>query len=302
MNSSIEAGLALELPPTRWISEGGGPRLAFSAYPAENPWLHILISHGLGEHRGWYHHVASTFQAAGISAYTFDHFHHGVSEGRPGDVPEYSVLAGGVRLALEQGMAPFCSPDEPKALLGHSNGGLAVLQALPSLSKGLISAVVLCNPLLGLPRWLVRWGMFPLRIMNNLNSAWMVPMRNYPPHLTGNRTIWGDYRRDQLRLRRVSARFVLEMAHTAGVAHGEASCQGLPLLLLCAGLDRIVDRSATMDWFQRLDTHGKWINEYPGLRHELFNEIQWRSILADITAWLRERMQERSGIIGEAAG
>ena len=95
MNSSIKPGLAARPPPLRWLENARGERLAFSEYPAKEPWLHLLVSHGFGEHRGWYHHVAETLRGQGISTYTFDHYHHGESAGRPGDAPRYAALTEG---------------------------------------------------------------------------------------------------------------------------------------------------------------------------------------------------------------
>ena len=151
MSSSIRAGLATAPLPLRWLKDSRGQRLAFSAYPAREPWLHLLISHGFREHRGWYHHVAEALRGQGISTYTFDHYHHGASQGRGGDAPAYRVLTDGLQLALEQGVLPGLSPGERVGLLGHSNGGLVVLRAFASQSSPQVCFVVLSNPLLALP-------------------------------------------------------------------------------------------------------------------------------------------------------
>ncbi|MEE8395932.1 MAG: alpha/beta fold hydrolase [bacterium] len=287
MSSSIKAGLAAQPPPTRELWDSRGRRLSFSEYPAESPWMHLLISHGFGEHRGWYDHVAGAFRDAGISTYTFDHFHHGTSSGKLGDVADYGEFIRGLRLALDAGVAPRCPPGEPLVLLGHSNGGLAVLLTLPELPPGRVAGVVLTNPLLGLSRRLVRWGLFFARLLTPFAPGLMIPSRSRPERLTSDRSLWGDYGRDPLRLRRLSIRFFREMAVAARRARRQPSCHGKPLLLLCGEQDRVVRKKATMGWYARLEAPAKKLLEYPGLRHELFNETQWRRVLDDIVEWLR---------------
>ena len=300
MNSSTtSAGLATHLPPTDWLSHGEDtPRLAFSSYPARKPWLYLLISHGYGEHRGWWHHVAEGLQAAGISTFTFDQFHHGVSEGKPGDVRDYGELVNGLELALTKGVLPQVPAGKPVALLGHSNGGLCALRALAGQSAGektlgapwdRVSFLVLSNPLLGMRARLSKFGIPVARVLGMFLPGFMLPTPSFPPFLTSDRTHWKDYRRDPLRLQRGSAKYFLEMVDAAQLAFQRPSCGGLPLLLLWAGRDRVVNGQATLDWYERLENPSKTLVRYPKLNHELFQEPVWPELLESVVTWLRDQ-------------
>lgn len=291
MSSSIRAGLAAEPPPFRWLEDAQGQRLAFSEYPAAEPWLHLLISHGFGEHRGWYHHLAEALRARGISTYTFDHYHHGISDGRPGDAPRYAALTDGLRLALEKGLMPGLGPGARVGLLGHSNGGLTVLRALPSLPSGVVSCVALSNPLLGLPLSVSWWARPLAAVLGLLAPKLQLPVNTVPERLSGNSEIWPDYARDSLRFRSVSVRFFGAMAAAARLARREANCHGQPLLLLFGRSDPVVNGAATLGWFQRLNTQQKKMIAYPGLRHELFNEREWEAVAMDLVEWLKAQAQ-----------
>ncbi len=288
MNSSTRAGLSTDLPPPFWLKNRQGMRLAVSEYPAPRPWLHLVVSHGFGEHRGWYHHVAGALREQGISTYTFDHFHHGISDGRPADIPAFGVLTEGLRLVLEQGVGPRLPPGAPLALLGHSNGGLAVIRALGELPVGQVSCVVLSNPLLGLPLRTTLWGAALAGVLGLFAPRLRLPTRPVPERLTGDSTIWPDYDRDPYRFRSISVRFFKAMLFAAHTAYWEANCQGLPLLLLCGERDWVVDRFATRNWFARLESERKKLIAYPTLRHELLNEREWGLVVADIVAWLKQ--------------
>lgn len=290
MNSSIRAGLASEPPPLRWLENAQGQRLAFSEYPAADPWLHLLVSHGFGEHRGWYHHLAGALRGQGISTYTFDHYHHGVSDGRRADVAQYGALTEGLRLALEKGVLPGLAPVARVGILGHSNGALAVLRSLNSLPTEAVSCVVLSNPLLRLPWPVSWWGPALAALLGRFSPALRVPFHTIPSRLTGNAEIWRDYGRDPYRFRVISVRFFKAMMSAAEAARKQANCQGLPLLLLFGERDPVVNSGATLDWFERLSTGRKHMISYPRLRHELFNEREWEVVVADMVDWLKVQL------------
>ena len=62
----------------------------------------------------------------------------------------------------------------------------------------------------------------------------------------------------------------------------------LPVLLLQAGDDPIVDGEAVRRWFERLRAPGKRYHRYPGFGHILDFEPQRERYWDDLTAWLEE--------------
>jgi len=299
MNSYGSPGLADPPPPTAWLETPDGRRLACTLYAAPEPWLCVLVSHGFAEHRGWWVHVAEALRARGITVYTFDHFHHGRSSGRPGDVRDYAELTGGLRLALEQGLLPARPAGVPVAVLAHSNGGLIALRALRELPPGLVAGLVLSGPLLGLPALTLALAWPLARLVSLVVPGLRLPLRTMPWRLTGHRAIWPQYRADPLRCNCISARYFLAMLSAIRRTRREATCGGIPLLVLTAGRERIVHLGHLKRWFRRVDSPDKEHRHYPRLRHELFNETRWGEVLDDTVAWLRARFQARPG---KAAG
>ncbi|MBI4083191.1 MAG: alpha/beta fold hydrolase [Candidatus Lambdaproteobacteria bacterium] len=284
--------------PIVWLEDGRGGRLACTPYDAERPWLHLLVSHGFAEHRGWWDHVARALRGEGVSVLTFDHFHHGQSTGRPGDPPGYDAFVRGFRLALEQGLLPRRRSGGPLAVLGHSNGGLIALRALRALPPGpareWVQALVLSAPLLGLPRVTSVFGRLVAWLMERVDPALRFPLHPLPWRVTGNRAIWGDYLRDPLRGRGITARYFWAMLAAAAAERAEPGCRGLPLLLLTDGREHIVSQQAMEEWFRRVPSSDKERRHYPGLHHEMFNEVAWRDVLGDVLGWLRRRFDPRS--------
>ena len=291
MNSSTRAGLASDLPPTLW-ARGARGRLAYSFYAARKPWLNVVISHGLGEHRGWWHHVAETLRRRGINTLTFDHYHHGKSDGVPGDVPNYDVLSDGLKLALAKGMEPR-RRRLPVVLLAHSNGALVALRTLPAI-RGRLAGLALCSPLLGLPAFTLAtgWPLAWLLALRNPRSFW--PLKPRPWRVTRDRSIWPHYVADPLRLNRISARFFLAMARETRAVSRRSSCYGLPLVLFSAGQDVVVSRAAMERWFSRVQTRDKQRVHFPRARHEVFNDLGWAKAVELLTRWLAARWRRRT--------
>jgi len=293
--TELKAGLAERLPAPEWLAPASGPaagmRLAFRAYPALRPRANVLVSHGLAEHSGWWQHIALALQASGVSAFLFDHFHHGVSAGRPADVPGYDLLAEGIRCALEQGVLPR-GDGAPVVLLGHSNGGCASLFALPSVARR-IQGLVLSSPLIRM-RWISHWlGPLPAFAISRFDPGayWRLPLD--PTKLTSDARLWPMYAADPLRFHQISARFYFAMRSACGAVAARTDTCGVPLLLLSAGNERVVNLGAMLDWYARLGERDKTHSVHPGRQHELFNEVDWPRPVAEVVAWIEQRFPAR---------
>ena len=97
----------------------------------------IVIMHGLGEHCGRYHHIATFLNSCGLSVRTYDHRGHGQSGGSRGDVPDPLALVRDAELIIRQ----FAQSGHARPLLfGHSMGGLFAAQLAAILSTRLMAA------------------------------------------------------------------------------------------------------------------------------------------------------------------
>ncbi|MDH4224584.1 MAG: lysophospholipase [Deltaproteobacteria bacterium] len=287
----MKPGLVDHIPVEAWLKDSRGRSMAFSAYPAAHPWLQVLICHGFGEHRGWWHHVAEAFQKEGVTVFSFDNFHHGVSDGAPSDVADYNHLADGVLLAMHQGVAPRRVKGVGLVVLGHSNGALAALLASPRFAPGEVSAMVICSPLLGLSPLATFGGGAAARLLYKIDPAIRIRLHRDLKENTRNQAIWEDFSRDPLRFQHISVRFFIEMARAARQARETITLPGMAVLLLGGGKDKVVHRKHYLRWYQRLESPDKKLIEYPQMVHELFNEPDWLEVFYDTLEWLRDRFQ-----------
>ena len=283
-------GLSRNPPNPQWL-EGPHGRLAFFPYPASDPWLHLVISHGFSEHSGWWHHVAEAFCEQGISAYLFDHYHHGQSDGAPGDVGDFEVLTAGLGHVLREGIAPFRGGGSRMVILAHSNGALAALHGLDSPALSEASGLVLASPFLGMRRPVAFFQPFFMKLMSLINPRFPFPIPRRPQNLTSNKKIWDDYGRDPLRFSHITARFFLAMRSALKRVHGSKFSLPFPLLVLYSHQERVVNLEDIRRFFQRVGCEDKTLREFNGFGHELFNETRWTEVVSEVVRWAESRFR-----------
>src|SRR5205085_12351193 len=85
----------------------------------------LVISHGMGEHTGFYLPFVAYFAPRGAVIYAQDHRGFGRSEGRRGHVARYELYVQDLRPLLERARAD--TADRPLALVRDRAGGTAAL-------------------------------------------------------------------------------------------------------------------------------------------------------------------------------
>ncbi|MFN7250523.1 MAG: lysophospholipase [Anaerobacillus sp.] len=164
----------------------------------------------------------------------------------------------------------------PIFLLGHSMGGLAVIQTM--LQKKLpVRAVILSSPCLGLvdpPSKLKRYS------ANILNKV--TPKLRLPTNLAAVTRCEEMIKRDetdQFIVKKVSVRWYNELTKAMANSNKEVgNFPDIPLLVLQGGSDLIVDKKAVSQWFNQLQITNKYYKEFPELYHEVFNEPEKETV------------------------
>jgi lysophospholipase len=121
-----------------------------------------------------------------------------------------------------------------------------------------------------------------------------LPIPLTPELYTANRPYVDFIRGDRLRLLEATTRFVWETARLDR-RRGRASAHlNLPLLVLQGEDDKMMDVAKTRRWCSRLAVEDKTYVAYPGAGHTLDFEPDRRRYLADMLAWLSDRISTGS--------
>lgn len=267
---------------TEAASTRDGIRLLTRHWPATAPRAAVLLVHGLGEHSGRYEHVGDQLAAAGLETFGWDHRGFGASGGERAWVDRWSRFFDDVEDRLAAVRA--ASPSRLVILYGHSMGGLIALGYAVS-DRPRPDLLVLSAPGIDadVPAWKraiapIAARVLPrLRIPNGISPAMLSrdparqeAARTDPLMLTSSTTLFG-------------ALFFEEQARVRAAAPSLS----IPTLVI-HGLDDPIVPARVTEPLAALP--GVTRRAYPGIRHELHNEPEGPQIIADVIAWIDERL------------
>lgn len=261
----------------------------------------IVLIHGYCEHRGRYRYVAEHLLKQGYTVLAGDLRGHGESGGERGFVERFSDYVEDVDALLELAQtldAKFRSSRPPRegsaaapkqpVLVAHSMGGLVGLEyalARPDAFRALVVSAPFLGLRLKVPAWKRGLGLAAsllrptLRLPNELASS----------YLSHDPAICQAYDTDPLITHEATARWFTESLAAQADVRSRASRIRLPVFFMCPGDDKIVDPVACQEVFDRIWATDKTLNTYPGLYHEIFNEVEKDRVLTDLTNWLKTR-------------
>ncbi|MFZ6753924.1 alpha/beta hydrolase [Undibacterium sp. Dicai25W] len=259
----------------------------------------VVIMHGLGEHCGRYAHVARFFNALGFVVRTYDHRGHGKSGGNAGDVPDDAAMLRDAALVVNDFSRQLA---EPPILLGHSMGGLfAARFAVAAIAP--LRALILSSPALAiymsdLQRGLLRFAtaIFPgIGIPNGLKTR----------YLSHDAEVISAYKNDRLVHSKISARLLNSMLSAMDFSFQHAKDLKIPLLMLVALDDHLVDPEGSKRFFnlcnQEQDKQSRdfvTAHFYPDFYHEILNELDATQVFDDIRTWLE--IQQFTPVLSES--
>jgi len=269
-----------------WIESEHGPRLFTRAWDAGPETPAVGIVHGLGDHSGRWQRVGETLQRRGFSAYALDLPGHGRSEGKRGHVKSWDDY----RSTLTRWMDTVRrdSPAERRwALLGHSLGGLIALD-WAERNPARVDALVLSAPPFELSLRPAALKVHAARVIGALWPGFSQSNQIPPSLLSHDPEIIRAHRADKLVHFRISARLFLEFTRMRRALTSVAATHAIPTLIIQGGADPVTRCTGCAAWAKSAKAGLVTYREYPGLFHEVLNEVEGPAILDDVILWLKQ--------------
>ena len=248
----------------------------------------VFILHGLCEHSGRYRHVAEALTAGGFACFGIDHRGHGKSGGKRAYLPQPQLAIEDLGKLHHIARAQYAGL--PAFAFGHSMGSLVGL-GFALRNPGRLQGLVTCGaPLHGeyaRPAWLIALC---------LKAAPYIPkLRLSPPGAPSVLTADADMLREWLADPLVD-RGMWRVGTSAALIHlcreicRDAPAIDLPLLIMHGTADQLVPASGSAFLAESVRSDDVTLKLYPGLRHELVNEVCRDNIIAEIRDWLTQRL------------
>lgn len=251
--------------------ESRGIRLHYRRWWVESALGVVVISHGLGEHSGRYRSLARVLNAHGYSVYAPDHFGHGQSPGRRGDIQDFSCYSADLCQFIR--VVRHENPDQLVHLLGHSMGGVIACATVMSTGEGAaIDSLILSAPAFAGRNepGAVEVGM--IRLLARVCPGLSLSNRLQPAEISRDPEVVRAYCSDDLVHNRVTPRWFLgyRAAREHLLAHPEAI--DVPSLTLLPEGDRLVDPGVSRCWHAQLQGPEHQLRTFDGAYHEILNE------------------------------
>ncbi|MCB1678108.1 MAG: lysophospholipase [Halioglobus sp.] len=246
----------------------------------------IVLVHGAGEHSGRYRALGEYFAARGYAVAALDHTGHGRSAGTPGFIRRFDDYLDSLRLFQRQLDRDF--PGAPRILLGHSMGGL--IGALYLLRhQGEFIACVLSGPAIAAQEPPGLGQMLLIRLLGAVRPRLGV-LQLDASAVSRDPQVVHDYVNDPLVYHgKLAARKVAELFKAMQRIQRQAAQITLPMLLLHGASDTLASPGGSQFLFDHISSEDKTLKIYPGLYHEIFNEPERETVMADVAAWCDDR-------------
>lgn len=230
----------------------------------------VLIVHGLAEHSGRYEYVAQKLNAAGYAVHAIDLRGHGRSIGSPGDMG--GDIDRVVQDVVEHAVAVRRSHDRT-FLLGHSMGTLFSVPATARMPEGTLSGLVLSG-VAGVPGEAA---------LESLSTGAGLPAET----ISRSPEIVQAYVDDPLVFNEnVPDELMAKVVEVIGLFHESIPKVTVPVLLIHGTADLLTSIEGANLAHAQLVVTDKTLKAYDGLYHEVLNEPERDTVIADVVAWL----------------
>lgn len=252
----------------------------------------LVIVHGLGEHSGRYMNLVNVLVTDGYAVSAFDIRGHGRSPGRRGHVGRFSEFRKDVEVFVRR-QAEKQAPDQPLFLMGHSLGGLIVLDHVLHGSSGL-AGVIISAPALETS------GVSAILIAASKVLSYIWPALSVKTGLDGNGIsrdpgVLIAYEKDPQVHGRGTPRLATEISRTISWCLANADRLQIPILMIHGTGDMITSPQSSRDFLDKVTCRDKTYIAYEGGYHESHNDLHHQQTTADVKNWLNQRLQQSTG-------
>jgi alpha-beta hydrolase superfamily lysophospholipase len=246
----------------------------------------LAVVHGFGEHSGRYRNLVDWFVPKGYSVHAFDLRGNGRSPGRRGYLSSFDEFREDVGIFLAR--VRDREPKRPLFLVGHSQGGLIVLNYVLHDPSGL-AGVVASGPALGaLP---VSPALILLaRLLSNIWPGLTLATGLEVEAISRDKSVVEAYIHDPLVHNLGTPRLGTELMAAIKWTQAHAAGLALPCLIVHGSGDRICPPQASQAFFEKATLADKERHEYQGYYHEVLNDFGKELVLSDIEDWLERHL------------
>lgn len=252
--------------------------------PEGAPRAHVALVHGYGDHSARYRFLTEHLVGEGYAVHGFDYRGHGRADGRRGWArrwPDFldDLDAFWARVQRTAG-------DAKTFVFSHSHGGLMTVHALARGGLRGAHGVVMSAPYFELAIKAPFLKLMAARLMAPVAGWLPIATELTPAHLTRDEAVQRETAEDPLYGRVVTPGWFTQSLEAQAEVPRLAPKVTQPLFALWGAEDGVAASAAARTFVERAGSTDKQTREYPGMRHEPFNETGREQVFQDIAGWI----------------
>lgn len=255
--------------------------LYYDCWPAEQGKPCVIYLHGLESHMGWFLNLAEFLNSKNINVYAFDRRGSGLNKHTSRNFSSRYLLSD---LKIFIDLVKKDCPGSRIFLIGLCLGGKIAVDFF-SYYKDCLEGLILISP--SLKNKLKFSLQDKLAILFRPNSMLKIPIKD--AMFTSNEKRLRYIKNDSLRLRYIPAQHLLEIAKMDRRLKKASGNIRLPVLLMLAGVDDIIDTDGIRRWYEKLPSADKTLKFYKDYYHLLTFEENAAEVMKDIVVWIQRR-------------
>src|SRR5262245_6413900 len=269
------------------IQGSDGLRLFMRSWrPATNARAVVAIVPGFNSHSGYYGWAAEQLTSNGLAVYAIDLRGRGQSDGERFYLNHFSDYVADVTSMMTQ--IASRDPVLPVFLFGHSAGGVVACTYALDNQAGL--AGFICEDF----AFQVPAPDFALAVLKGLGHV--------APHAHVFKLKNVDFSRDEAIVAAMDADALIanevqptqtmaEMVRADERLKRDFPQMKLPVLILHGTMDKVTKPSGSQHFYDTTGSADKTLKFYPGAYHDLLNDIDRETVMADIKTWIDARLE-----------
>lgn len=278
-------------PTSGELTTRDGLKLATRLWTATNSRAVVVLTHGYGEHSGRYAKLGETLTAAGFALFAYDLRGHGQSQGKRGHAPTYGHFLDDLTQVIDHARAQVRAPHT--FIFGHSMGGGIVLNYALTRANEIagekLAGVIATGPWLRLAFQPPAWKVGIAKVLAGVVPTLSLPTNLDRRLLCRDAAVVAAYEADPLVHGMMSAAAFTGIVAAGEYTLGSAAALQLPALVMHGGADGITDAKASEAFVNAAGTSDKAFKLWPGMYHEILNELDAQPIYTTINEWLAQR-------------
>jgi acylglycerol lipase len=265
----------------------GQNQFYWQSWEPTNPKAILFVIHGMGEHSGRYDEVAKFFNGFNYVVCAMDHYGHGKSGGKKGDIPSMEYMLNSVDAFIQAAYKQYGTL--PAVLYGHSMGGNVVANYLIQKNQQFKVAVI-TSPWLVLPQAPPAWRILLAKVMMKIYPSYQDKTGLDTKAISRDAAAVAAYVQDPLVHEYMTPRFYFAMEEAGLMAIDYAERIKIPVLLMHGRADRITGITGSVLMYENNPEYIHF-KDWEGAYHELHHDIIKGEVMEYMIDFIAGRMR-----------